>query len=697
MKTKYDVIIVGAGPAGTATAIKIAAEGYQVLILDKASFPRTKSCGDRLTRTATETLYDLGLQDDLLSFKRVTKTKITVNKKGSRTYDYPDYMSNPKYGLVVPRAHLDDLLLKHAIGHGAYFKGESGFDRLIYKNKKVVGVVLESGETFYGNLIVGADGAMSNVAYQAGLEQTPIDKIGVGIRGYYKTDAEVGETLQLFLPILDHSNKRVLPSYGWVFPIKPGIVNIGIGLVEKHEKHDIETILGMFITSLKAKEPQFQDLELQGDIQQGAMRFDFKPERCYAPGLVLVGDAAGMVNPFTGEGVGYALETGTHAANVFLELKKSGEQDFTDLSKYGEVLASKYQGYFEAGTASINRYHLIWKVLKGTFQNDNPLFNAIRQATVFPEGVNTSFFNHYTENVKNYIPENQGQIRTDILTIGQNLIELTREDWPFLSHIFTANQITRGIPFRPSLLVLIAGYDMNVDNRDQLIQLGTAIELGLASTVCHNSVSEDINDDIDSMNNWGNMIAILTGDYLLSKSFDIVAPLEHRFTHVISEAVGKSNEGTVLLKNALMEETPMRMEDLVKFYALKNTDTFELCLHLGSMVKLASRETINALKTFGKHYGVAYFLTEDLKGYFNENDLEKAALRTLEQQVLKRMFSNKGEAFSLGLCLELINRELEHARKSLLDLGDSWAAQCLSNLCCLIEEKQELINLKVMS
>lgn len=610
-------------------------------------------------------------------------------------------MTDPNYGLVIPRREIDHILLKKAIKEGVFFMENSIFDRLIYIHEKAVGVRLENGSKFYADIVIGADGAHSKVAYQASLPLTPLDKIGIGSRGYFRV-AKSDDSLQLFLPILDRSNKRILPSYGWVFPVENGIVNIGVGLIEQNEMYDIDTIFKMFINILKKKDSRFKHLKLLGERRSGAMRFDFQPDRTYAPGILLVGDAAGMINPFTGEGIGYALETGIHAANVYLNLKKHPKQNFMDLSSYGDLLASKYQGYFEAGSSSINRYLLIWKVLKGTFQNDKPLFNAIRQATVFPEGVNESFFNYYSEDVIDEISNYRGKIRTDMLSVGQGLIQMTREDWPFLSRIFNAGQITPGIPFRPSLLIFIAGYSSQV-NRDELIQLGIAIELGLAATICHDSVSEENNDDPNSSGNWGNMIAILVGDYLLSRSYEIISFYNQTYTKIISEAISLSSQGLVTLKNKIKNEKTISMTNFLEWYYIKNKYTFELCLELGSMAKKNTHMETHTLKEFGKHFGAAYFIMQDTLEYINvkgadtENRLNSISLDSSQIRLidflLRDQKTNLYEAKrkSIEVCKKTVINEVKLAKEYLDTIDSTFVKMTLGNFCGLILKKNETI------
>lgn len=700
MENHYDVIIVGAGPGGSTAAMRIAKEGYSVLLLDKSNFPRDKSCGDGLTRTSTKLLHELGVLDHFSTFKKTHGVKVFVGGEGYRQFDYPKSLEEPSYGLVVPRIELDAILFQKAFDNGVNFMSETTVVSLLYEEtqKQAIGVQTSTGEKYYADLVIGADGAASKIAYQSSLATTPKDKLGFGLRGYYKNVEGITDQLEIYLPILDSTSKHILPSYGWVFPINENEVNIGVGLIEKTSDDNIRLIMNRFVDTLKKKDPKFKNIELKGKLLGAPMRFDFKPENTYAPGLLLVGDAAGMISPFTGEGIGYALETGMIASDLCIAIQKNKDRDFSDLSEYGKILASKYQGYFETGTTSVNRYHLVWKVLKGTFQNDKPLFSIIRQAAIFPEGIGESFFDYYTVNVSDIIKGHNTALKTDILSISQNIINITREDWPFLSRLFSAKQITPGLPFRPSLFLLLSGYSSKPD-RDTLIKLGTAIELGFVASICHDSVMEDETNNGTSSVNWGNMISILIGDFLLSKSFEIIASLDSNYTKIVSEALSNANKGQVLLKEAIENNIQnVTLEEYLALCYLKYSYTFELCFYLGAIAGKVKVSETNTLREFGKYFGTAYFISEDIANYTKSqtnsakpNSLytrnEEASLIHILQENQKDRLGRDGKN-SLEYCYEIIFNEMDKAKAQTEKIENPQLKESLNGLCDFMLKKE---------
>lgn len=283
-----------------------------------------------------------------------------------------------------------------------------------------------------------------------------------------------------------------------------------------------------------------------------------------------------------------------------------------------------------------------------------------------------------------------------MLAISGNLIDITRTDWPFLSRLFSAKQITPGIPFRPAMFLLLSGYCDKTD-RDAMIRIGTALELGFAASLCHESVIED--HRLNGSPNWGNMTSILLGDFLLSKSFEIIASLETKYSSTISEAFSISNKGYVLLKNILKKRwKSFSIEDYIEHSYLKNKYSFELFLHLGGMLKKAPTIEINELKDFGRHFGTAYFLIEDTLRYlerikyphtsktniFYAGDEQLSLINVLTSQ------NGKDIDYSIKICFETAKAEMQQAIIKINNFSDEPLRQSLQNICNFVMKKSHI-------
>lgn len=610
---KYGVIVVGAGPAGSSASLVLARGRANVLLIDKNTFPRDKSCGDGLTRTSTKAIYKLGLLEKFQDYLRIRGIKIKVKEEGEKVFPYPMNLAEPNYGLTVPRMVLDQYLLEAAIESGAEFRSQACFTKLIYDEEKVNGIELSTGEKIYADIVIGADGALSKIAYEAQLASTSKNKIGFGIRGYYDCISNLSNQLEIYLPIMDGSYKRILPSYGWVFPMGNGTANIGVGLFEKTGTDNIKDIMNQFVKTLKSTDARFRDMSLNGKLFGAPMRFDFNPSKSFKSGLLLVGDAAGMISPFTGEGIGTAIESGIEAAQVYLKRCENKDADFVNLEEYGHILAQKYQGYFETGMESVRRYHLSWNILKHTFNNDKPLFKILRTASVFPEGLGESFFENCFSDVRVCVGPYYGKLKRDLLEVSKSLIDITRPHWPFIAKIFNASDVTPGIPFRPSLFMLLSGYHGDLSNPTLLTDMALAFEVGFIANMCHDSVEAESPSNLNK--NWGNILAILVGDYLFSEAYRIMSCHDPKYIQIFSEIIEKSNEGQILMDTLPLEKRILAKEEdsVMEYIYQKNSATFELCFLIGSRIGKRSLKDTEVLKGFGKHFGAVFTMGELLK------------------------------------------------------------------------------------
>lgn len=327
-----DVLVIGGGPAGAAAAYTLALRGVRVLILDKAHFPRDKTCGDGLTPRALAALDALGLLPALLKIGcRVNGVAITAPNGRTHVFPVPGSRHFPDYGLVVPRFRLDALLLEHAQAHGAAFAGGVHAQR-VEAGADGVAVRTQGGVVFRAQVALIATGASTGLLANSGLLGTRPALI-MAARAYF--DGVEGLRDHFALTFRDVP----LPGYGWVFPVGEGRANIGIGFSEDSAHPPVQRALQTFVGSLGALRRARQD----GPPKSYPIRTDFTGAPLRAERVLLAGEAAGLVNPLTGDGIDYALESGRLAGEAAAAALASGDWSFAG---YERRLRAEYQSWF---------------------------------------------------------------------------------------------------------------------------------------------------------------------------------------------------------------------------------------------------------------------------------------------------------------------------------------------------------------
>ena len=363
-----DVIVVGAGPSGATTAYYLAQAGLDVLLIEKARFPRDKVCGDGLTPRAVRALVAMGVDVGPGSGWLRNKGLRVIGAGMRLEMPWPELDSYPGYGLVRPRAALDETLARRAQAGGArLLEGVTVTGPVLDDSGKIVGVTaraeaegggahdsereVDSQLTFRSRVVVAADGNSSRLSVAMGLRRRDDRPLGVAVRTYYTSPRHDDDYLESWLDLWDGG--RLLPGYGWIFGMGDGTSNVGLGLLNTSAAFgntDYRALLKRWLRSMP-EEWGFVEENRTEPVRGAALPMGFNRTPHYYRGLLLAGDAAGMVNPFNGEGIAYAMESGEILARTIAQALARPTRAETDrvLRGYPRALADAYGGYYALG------------------------------------------------------------------------------------------------------------------------------------------------------------------------------------------------------------------------------------------------------------------------------------------------------------------------------------------------------------
>ena len=317
MDRKTDVVVIGAGPAGSAAAAWAVRNGRDVLVIDAAQFPRDKACGDGLTPRAVAELELLGLGPWLDG--RIRHHGLRMAGFGAQVeIDWPG-PSLPKTSSAVPRTELDDRIRSVAVDDGAkMLLGVKAVGVEHDSSGRVSAVRLDDGTEIGCAHLIVADGARSTLSRALGRVWHQETVYGVAIRGYIGTPRSSEPWITSHLELRSPAGE-VLPGYGWIFPLGNGEVNIGVGALATAKRPADAALrpLMSYYTDLRREEWEFCGEPRAG--LSALLPMGGAVSNVAGPNWLLIGDAAACVNPLNGEGIDYGLETGRLAAELIAE------------------------------------------------------------------------------------------------------------------------------------------------------------------------------------------------------------------------------------------------------------------------------------------------------------------------------------------------------------------------------------------
>lgn len=316
-----DVIVVGAGPSGATAAYYLAQAGHDVLVLEKTAFPREKVCGDGLTPRAVKQLVQMGVGIDAED-GWIRNYGLRIYGGGMRLeLPWPDLAEYPDYGLVRTRLDFDETLARHAEKAGARLLEKTNVTGPIIDDRtgRITGVTAKRDGhevEYHAPLVLACDGNSTRLSIAMGLRRREDRPMGVAYRQYFESPRHDDDWLESWLELWD--GEKLLPGYGWVFGVGDGTSNVGLGILNASSSFknvDYRSLLRRWLDAMP-EEWQFTEPYARGKVRGAALPMGLNRTPAYSRGMLLVGDAGGLVNPFNGEGIAYAMESAVIAADI---------------------------------------------------------------------------------------------------------------------------------------------------------------------------------------------------------------------------------------------------------------------------------------------------------------------------------------------------------------------------------------------
>ncbi|MEX2322210.1 MAG: geranylgeranyl reductase family protein [Acidimicrobiia bacterium] len=354
--TKIDVLVVGGGPGGSAAAYWLARDGHQVLLVEKHEYPRDKTCGDGLTPRSIYQLEQMGFDFAVPEFHRITGLR-AYSSELVIEMEWPDHPTLPRWGGVIRRADLDHQVARLTEKQGVVVRQHTTAMPIV-TDGRITGVRLTSGddvEVVEPRFVVVADGSLSRFGRDLGTARDKTRPYGLAARAYYASPMSTDGFMESQLDLRDHSGASV-PGYGWVFPLGDGTVNLGVGVLSTFRRWK-ELNTTVLMEAMAESAPDHWGLTDQSqvtDARGGKLPMSFSVGPLVGPNWVVIGDAAGAINPFNGEGIAYAYETGRIAARHVG--RAIAADDHTMLWGYRDEITDTYGLYYKVARAFV---HLI--------------------------------------------------------------------------------------------------------------------------------------------------------------------------------------------------------------------------------------------------------------------------------------------------------------------------------------------------
>ncbi len=618
-----DVLVVGAGPGGSKAAFELARSGAEVLLVDKAHFPREKPCGDGLTPHAVDLLTSMGLTS-VLKRARAFDGVRAFGPDGDATWiDLDANGDGGRVGLVVPRRDLDDALRQQAVAMGAGFCPGFTVQAPCWRGERLVGLRgRRDGHPFAvaARMVIVATGA--NRALLRALDLWHSVRLrALAMRSYVTGLHNLGPGVEV------HLDREILPGYAWVFPVSDTTANVGVGLrlvgdmTPAEGNRQLRAAFDRFLRSERLSSGQ-----LAHRPRGFPLRTDFPAVPTSAPGVLVVGEAAGLVNPLTGEGIAWAVESGELAAEVAAEALSSGDTSAECLGRYSDRLRKQHADFFEQARELMARlaYPQVAEALTRYAQSSNQVREALVAAIAKgkpQEGIATL----------DRVLQRDGMpsLARSLFAIGAYRPLLDRCRSYMLTEV-AADAPARSIvaliePGRGKMLralLVFLGCEAAGGDPEQVIAGAAGIELVHAASLVH----DDIMDQAETRRGLpalhqtqGMSRAIVSGDYLIAKAFRLLAAsrADNPPDRVVEAFIIGAESGIRACAGQFQDVGAWNEEMLTeatynRLIADKTASVIAGALTAGATLAGGDDALVEALSRYGEAVGRAFQVRDDL-------------------------------------------------------------------------------------
>jgi len=627
--TAYDVAVLGTGPAGSAAAAAIAEEGHSVALIGPPPSPGpshtlllTGSVADHLRAIAPSEAAGARFHDSIHLTTRADAAPANLESPGGTLPDH-----------VLRRT-----LYHHALARGA--TAHPALARDVHLTRPGIAAITTNGRLVRARHVVDARGHRPH--------NTADHPTGTACT--LTLDGARGVALpRLVLSIPADTDPGSAPTALWAIPHDDTLTLTAISSAS-----------GMHLPSQAdavARELFRTDLPRTSAWTVRRIDHAFRPGISAEHGMIVIGDAAGLINPFTGEGLSHAIDSARHAARA---ITGNSTDAAAAITHYERALERSFVGYFEASRHAARRRHLAWRIVDAAATSGHPFIAKARRTILLPEGISGA-------------ADHMPAAHTDfpgltgfLLACDEVLASTVRDEWPFLARLLVTGTTGDHPRMRPALLYAAAASLHDAPPDPGTAPLAAAIELASLAALTFTTPPETTRKrGID----WATTTVILAGDYLLSEAARLVSAHAPDYAFTFAEWL----DDLVSLRAAARAKPGAH--DL--FGAI-----FEFPLRLGAHHATNDPSTGHALRDYGTHFGHAFLHTEEILALTGKRTRLDIDLPTLIRSRTTALTSEEAAhpAAILGRYRQLLDARIGKTKASLHTLPANPAVRLLTDL-----------------